>query len=68
MNGVASQEARMARAVLPPADRGDLDRAIEIAIVKHTRGGQIETEHHAGVTQLVLRFSGLVRVIGEFRI
>jgi hypothetical protein len=29
----------MARAVLPPADRGDLDRAIEIAIVKHTRGG-----------------------------
>lgn len=64
MNGVASQEARMARAVLPPADRGDRDRAIEIAIVKHTPGGQIETEHHAGVT----RPSDPVRVIGELRI
>jgi hypothetical protein len=64
MNGAASHEARVARAGLPPADRGDLDRAIEIAIVKHTPGGQIETEHHAGVT----RPSGLVRVIGELRI
>jgi hypothetical protein len=53
---------------LPPADRGDLDRAIEIAIVKPTRGGQIETEHHAGVTRLVLRSSGQMRVIGELQI
>jgi hypothetical protein len=54
---------------LPAADRGDLDRAIEIAIVKHIRGGQIETEHHAGVTRLVLRSGGgRERLIGELQI
>jgi hypothetical protein len=53
---------------LPPADRGTLDRAIEIAIVKHARGGQIETDHHAGLTRLVLRSAGRERVIGELQI
>jgi hypothetical protein len=53
---------------LPPADRGDLDRAIEIAIVKHARGGQIETEHQAGATRLFLRSPGRERVIGELQI
>jgi hypothetical protein len=43
---------------LPPAERGTLDRAIEITIVKHARGGQIETEHHAGITRLMLRSGG----------
>jgi hypothetical protein len=53
---------------LPPADRGTLDRAIEIAIVKHTRGGQIETELHAGITRLILRSPGRERVIGELQL
>src|SRR5580692_2948115 len=51
-------------ASLPPADRGDLDRAIEIAIVKSNRGGQITVEHHTGSTRLVLRSSGQSRTIG----
>jgi hypothetical protein len=53
---------------LPPADRGDLDRAIEIAIVKHTRGGQITVEHDTGATRLILRSSGHERVIGELQL
>jgi hypothetical protein len=50
---------------LPPADRGDLDRATEIAIIKQTRGGQITVEHHAGATRLVLRAAGRDRLLGE---
>jgi hypothetical protein len=54
---------------LPPADRGDLDRAIEIAIVKASRkGGQIEIEHGAGITRLILRSIGRERVIGELQL
>jgi hypothetical protein len=53
---------------LPPTDRGDLARAIEIVIVKQARGGQIETEHHAGVTRLVLRSAGRERLIGELQL
>jgi hypothetical protein len=54
---------------LPPADRGTLDRAIEIAIVKANRkGGQIETTHHAGITRLILRSPGRERVIGELQL
>jgi hypothetical protein len=36
--------------------------------IKHTRGGQIETEHHAGVTRLILRSPGRERVIGELQL
>jgi hypothetical protein len=51
---------------LPPADRGALDRAIEVAIVRDkTRGGQITVEHHTGATKLILRSSGQTRTIGE---
>jgi hypothetical protein len=53
---------------LPPADRGDLDRAIEIAIVKHTRGGQITVEHRTGATRLILRTCGQTRTIGELQL
>lgn len=53
---------------LPAADRGDLDRAIEIAIVKHARGGQITVEHRTGATRLVLRSSGQTRTIGELQL
>ena len=52
---------------LPPTDRGDLNRAIEVAIVKPScrKGGTIEIEHHAGATKLVLRSAGQARVLGE---
>jgi hypothetical protein len=54
---------------LPPADRGTLDRAIEIAIVKSNRkGGHIEIEHGAGVTRLIVRSTGRERVIGELQL
>jgi hypothetical protein len=54
---------------LPPADRGDLDRAIEISVVRESRkGGQIEIEHGDGATRLILRSAGRERVIGELQI
>jgi hypothetical protein len=40
---------------LPPADRGDLDRAIEVAIIKCRKGGKIEGVHAEGATRLILR-------------
>jgi hypothetical protein len=55
---------------LPPADRGDLARAIEISIVKQAsrKGGQIEIQRGAGVTRLILRSTGHERVIGELQL
>jgi hypothetical protein len=54
---------------LHPADRGDLDRAIEVAIIKSCRkGGAIEIEHQAGATKLILRSAGQARVLGDIRL
>jgi hypothetical protein len=54
---------------LPPADRGALDRAIEIAVVRASRkGGQIEIEHGDGATRLILRSAGRERLIEELQI
>jgi len=54
---------------LPPADRGELDRATEVAIVKNkTRGGQITVERGDGETRLILRSAGSQRVIGELQL
>jgi hypothetical protein len=51
---------------LRPADRGALDRAIEIAIIRDkTRGGRITVER-GDQTRLVLRSRGRLIVIGEF--
>jgi hypothetical protein len=53
---------------LPPADRGDLDRAIEVAILKPSRGGQITVGRDNGITRLILRSAGRERVIGELQL
>jgi hypothetical protein len=53
---------------LPPADRGDLDRAIEVAILKPSRGGQITVGHNDGVTRLILRAAGRDRLLGELQL
>jgi hypothetical protein len=53
---------------LPPADRGEYDRATEIAIIKRRKGGQIQVGHDDGVTRLILRAGGSERVIGEIQI
>lgn len=54
---------------LPPADRGDLDRAIEIAILKVNRkGGQITVERRTGATKLILRSAGQSSTIGELQL
>src|SRR5579872_3909238 len=46
---------------LPPADRGDLDRAIEIAVITRRKGGQITVGRDNGITRLVLRSPGRER-------
>jgi hypothetical protein len=54
---------------LPPADRGDLARAIEISVIKANRnGGAISVEHRTGATRLILRSAGQSRVIGQLQI
>jgi hypothetical protein len=54
--------------VLPPLPGQPLHRATEVEIMKSTRGGQIEIEHSAGVTRLILRSTGRERVIGELQL
>ena len=49
---------------LPPADRGDLDRAIEVAIIKCRKGGRIEVDHADGGTKVILRSGKASKVIG----
>jgi hypothetical protein len=55
---------------LPPADRGNLDRAIEVAIVKQgcRKGGQITVGHDDGITRLILRNAGRERLLGVIQI
>jgi len=55
---------------LPPADRGDMDRAIEITIVRQScrKGGSIEVGRDDGFTKLIVGSAGSGRVIGKAQI
>jgi hypothetical protein len=54
--------------VLPPLPGQPLRRATEVEVLRSTRGGQIEIEHSAAPTRLILRSAGRERVIGDLQI